>query len=380
MSFEIGAWLEHFPVRERFLYLDHAALAPLPRPVAEAMRRRIEEQELGGDEPFETWRQHTMACRHLGAQLIGCAPEDISLIANTSQGLSLVAEGLGLGAGDEVLVGEEEFAANVAPWLHLERLGVRVVRYPQPDGTIHADAIEPLLTARVKVLTVSWVAFHTGWIAPLDELAALCKARGIFLVVDAIQGLGALQIDMRRLGADAVIADGHKWLLGPEGQGLMALSPRLRDRMVPVLSGWRNVRLERHDFFLHALSFLQDGRRFEPGSNNGVGLAGLAAALDLLSQIGADVIAARIEMLSRLLTRILIAHGWELYSPGSGHPIAGIVAGRPPQVAPRSAVARLRERHVICSVRQGYVRLSPHFYVTKGEMAALDRILEKTGL
>ena len=380
MSFEIGAWLQHFPVRERFLYLDHAALAPLPRPVANAMRHRIEEQELGGDEPFEAWRQHQMACRHLGAQLIGCAPEDISLIASTSQGLSLVAEGLGLGPGDEVLVGEEEFAANVAPWLNLERLGVRVVRYPQPDGRIQASSIEPLLGDSVRVLAVSWVAFHTGWIAPLEELAALCKAHGVFLVVDAIQGLGALQIDMRRLGLDAVIADGHKWLLGPEGQGLMALSPHLRDRIVPVLSGWRNVALERHDFFLHALSFLPDGRRFEPGSANGIGVAGLAAALDLLNQIGADIIAARIEMLSRLLTRILIAHGWELYSPGSGHPIAGIVAGRPQKVAPSSAVERLRERHVICSVRQGYVRFSPHFYVTKGEMAALDRILEKVGL
>ncbi len=380
MSFEIGAWLESFPVRERFLYLDHAALAPLPRPVAEAMRHRIEEQELGGGTPLDAWRQHAMTCRHLGAQLIGCAAEDISLVTSTSVGLSLVAEGLGLGAGDEVLIGEEEFAANVAPWLHLKRLGVRIVRYAQPDGRIRTEAVEPLITASTRVLAVSWVAFHTGWVAPLEELAALCAARGILLVIDAIQGLGAIEINMRRLGAGAVIADGHKWLLGPEGQGLMALSPEIRTRLEPVMSGWRNVELERNDYFLHRLSFFQDGRRFEPGSPNGIGLAGLAAALDLLTQVGPGIISGRIEMLSRLLTRILLAHGWELYSPGSGHPIAGIVAGRPPKVAPQDAVERLRDRHVICSVRQGYVRFSPHFYVTKGEMAALDRILEKAGL
>ncbi len=380
MSFEIGPWLESFPVREHVLYLDHAALAPLPRPVAEAMRHRIEEQELGGDTRWEAWLQHAMTCRHLGAQLIGCAPDDISLVGSTSQGLSLVAEGLGLGAGDEVLIGEEEFAANVAPWLHLERFGVRTVRYSQPDGRIRTEVVERSMTASTKVLALSWVAFHTGWVAPLEELAALCRSRGVLLVIDAMQGLGALEIDMRRLGASAVIADGHKWLLGPEGQGLMALSPEVRARIEPVMTGWRNVELGPNDYFLHELSLLHDGRRFEPGSCNGVGVAGLAAALDVLTQVGPDIIAARIEMLSRLLTRILLAHGWELYSPGSGHPIAGIVSGRPPKVAPGDAVERLRKRHVACSVRQGYVRFSPHFYVTKGEMTALDRILEKAGL
>lgn len=380
MAFDLKRWLGAFPVREHGLYLDHAAVCPLPRPVAEAMRQRIADQELHGHETAQEWRHAHLTCRHLGSQLIGCDPEDISLIRSTSEGLSLVAEGLDWSDGDEVLVGEEEFAANVAPWLGLERRGVRVVRYPQPDGRVDPQALAPLLGPRTRLLAVSWVAFHTGWIAPLEKLAPLCRERNMVLVVDAIQGLGVLPMQMRSMGVDAVVADGHKWLLGPEGAGLMATTPRLRARLHPVLAGWRNVAMASGDLFLRKADPLQDGRRFEPGASNEVGIAGLAAALDLITSVGRDEIQARVETLSRLLTRVLLAHGWDVYSPGAGHPIAGIVATRHPSVPPREAARRLRERRVVCSVRQGYLRLSPHFYITKGELEAFDRILEKVGL
>jgi selenocysteine lyase/cysteine desulfurase len=131
---------------------------------------------------------------------------------------------------------------------------------------------------------------------------------------------------------------------------------------------------------VHRLEYLEDGRRFEPGAGNEVGIAGLAAALDLIAAIGPEVIQARIDVLTRLLTRILVAHGWDVFSPGAGHPIAGIVAGRPPMLTPRDAVKRLAERRVVCSSRQGAVRLSPHFYATRGELEAFDRILEKIGI
>jgi selenocysteine lyase/cysteine desulfurase len=380
MTFDIGRWLPEFPIREQFLYLDHAAVCPLPRPVAEAMRHRIADQEETGYQNFTEWRNHHLTCRHLGAQLIGCAPEDISIVRSTSEGLSLIAEGLEWSEGDEVLVGEEEFAANVSPWLALARRGVQVVRFPQPDGRIDPRAVEERLTDRTRVLAVSWVAFHTGWIAPLAQLGRLCRDAGCLLVVDAIQGLGVLPMDVRALAVDALVADGHKWLLGPEGAGLMATTPELRKRLSPVISGWRNVMRGPDDFFLPRLEYRTDGRRFEPGAANDVGIAGLAAGLDIIVSAEQTNVQARVEMLVRLLTRILIAHGWDVLSPGSGHPTAGIVAARHPTVAPHEAARRLRERRVVCSVRQGYLRLSPHFYVTRGELEALDRILEKVGL
>lgn len=380
VSFELGPWLAEFPIREQYLFLDHAAVCPLPRPVAEAMRQRIAEQEHTGYEKYRDWRNNHLTCRHLGSQLVGCDADDVSIIRSTSEGLSLVAEGYDWAKGDEVLVGEEEFAANVSPWLGLARRGVRVVRFPQPDGRIDPQVVEDHMTEHTRMVTVSWVAFHTGWIAPLAQLGRLCREAGCELIVDAIQGLGVLPMDMNAFGADAVVADGHKWLLGPEGVGLMATTPSLRAKLHPVVSGWRNVRLASGDFFLDRLEPLPDGRRFEPGAANDVGVAGFAGGLDIISSVEVETVQSRVEMLSRTLTRILIAHGWDVFSPGAGHPIAGIVAARHPNVAPREAVRRLHERRVICSVRQGYLRFSPHFYTTRGELEALDRILEKVGL
>ncbi|MCD4748209.1 MAG: aminotransferase class V-fold PLP-dependent enzyme [Thermoanaerobaculales bacterium] len=380
MTFDIGPWLPDFPIRERCLYLDHAAVCPLPRPVADAMRRRIEDQELGGHTLEKNWVNSTLSCRHVGAELIGCAPEDISLIRSTSEGLSLIAEGLTWKEGDEVLLGEEEFAANAAPWLNLKNRGVKIVRFSQPSGRTDPARIEDLITSRTRLLALSWVAFHTGWVAPLEELGTLCRSKGIFLVVDAIQGLGVLPMKMRKFGLDAVVADSHKWLLGPEGAGLMGTSPALRAQLRPVLSGWRNIKRIPGDFFLKEAEFHLDGRRFEPGATNAVGIAGLAAALDLLTTVGPEALENRTIMLNKHLTRILISRGWEVLSPGSGHSVAGIVAARPGGVDPSEARRRLEERHVVCSVRQALVRFSPHFYVTTPELDALGHILTKCGM
>lgn len=380
MPFDLGRWLPEFPIRESCLYLNHAAVCPLPFPVADAMRQQVTDQQQTGYANSKAWRNSELACRHLGSKALGCDSEDITIVRSTSEGLSLIAEGLSWKPGDEVVVGEEEFAANVAPWLNLRDRGVRVIRFKQPDGRINPADVAEKMSDRTRLLSVSWVAFHSGWIAPLHRLAALCREHDALLVVDAIQGLGVMTMNMRALGADAVVADGHKWLLGPEGAGLMATTGALRHELRPALTGWRNIRREPGSLFLDELNFLESGRRFEPGATNTVGVAGLGAALDLLTSVGHEQIQARVEMLSRLLTRILLAHGWDVFSPGSGQPIAGIVAARPSSVAPNEAAERLAQRKVVCSVRQGSVRFSPHFYTTKGELEAFDRILEKVGL
>lgn len=380
MTFDLGRWLPEFPIRENCLYLDHAAVCPLPKSTAQAMRNRVEAQEQGGRRAEADWKNSTLSCRHLGAQLMGCDPEDVSLIRSTSEGLSIIAEGLDWQPGDEVLVGAEEFASNAAPWLNLAHRGVEIRRFPQLNGRIDPHDVKHHLTPRTRVLAVSWVSFHTGWIAPLAALKSLCRETGTALVVDAIQGLGAACLHMRSLGLDAVVADSHKWLLGPEGIGVMGTSPRFRAALRPVLTGWRSVRRRPGSMFLRDLEPLEDGRRFEPGATNSVGIAGLAASLDLLTTVGMDVVTQRVETLNRLLTRILIAHGWEVASPGSGHPALGIVAAKPPAGSAREAVARLEERHVLASAREQLVRFSPHWYTTRGEIEALDRILTKCGL
>ncbi len=377
MPIEIARWLPEFPVREFCLYLNHAAVAPLPARVADAMRARIEEQERGGGRHWDAWRETDLAIRSLAGQLLDVAPADVSIVRSTSEGLSLIAQGLDWDEGDAVLVGEEEFAANVAPWLALERYGVEVRRYPTHGGRIDVDDVVAALVPPVRLLAVSWVAFHTGWVAPVATLAQAAHERGVLVVLDAIQGLGALDATFAELGVDALVADGHKWLLGPEGAGIMATAPELRERLAPVIAGWRNVRHRPHDLFLDALEPLDDGRRFEPGSPASILHAGLAAALDLLLEAGIAEVNERVVANARAVMQVLLRLGWEVGSPGSSNPLAGIVAGRHPFLPPHEVARRLRERSIEVSARQGWVRFSPHFYATAGELDALGVILAK---
>ncbi|MFI5168008.1 MAG: aminotransferase class V-fold PLP-dependent enzyme [Thermoanaerobaculales bacterium] len=377
MPLDLGHWLPEFPVRAHCLYLNHAAVAPLPARVANAMRERIADQEANGSHNWERWRETELSARALAADLVGCRAEDISLVRSTSEGLSLVAQGLPWRKGEAVLLGEEEFAANVAPYLALARRGVGVRRFPTPGGRIEVETVLPLLRPPVKLLALSWVAFHTGWVAPVAELAQAAHERGILVVLDAIQGLGVLPIGFDELGVDALAADGHKWLLGPEGAGILVTRAALRGELHPVLAGWLNIKRPPRDMFLHELHFHEDGRRFEPGAMPNVLIAGLAAALDLLLEVGLDEIHSRVTAHTRTLTHLLLKAGWTVGSPGSAHPIAGIVAARHPFLPSDELARRLRERHIEVTARQGWVRFSPHFYATAGEIEALDVILRK---
>ncbi len=377
MPLDLARWLPEFPVRQHCLYLNHAAVAPLPKRVADAMRTRVGEQESGGSHDWQRWRETELSARAMAAELIGCRAEDVSLVRSTSEGLSLVAQGLSWKKGDAVLVGDEEFAANVAPYLALQRRGVGVRRFATPAGRVVAETVLPLLKPPVRLLALSWVAFHTGWVAPVAELAQAAHERGILVVLDAIQGLGVLPDQLDDLGVDALVADGHKWLLGPEGAGVMATRPALRAALNPVLAGWLNVRRPDHQLFLHDLEFLADGRRFEPGAMPNILVAGLAAALDLLLEAGIGEVHARVVAHARALTHLLLKAGWRVGSPGSAHPIAGIVAARHPVLPSEDVARRLRERHIEVTARQGWVRFSPHFYATAGEIDALGVILGK---
>jgi cysteine desulfurase/selenocysteine lyase len=345
VALDLARWLPEFPVRQHCLYLNHAAVAPLPARVAEAMRGRITEQETSGSRHWDRWKETELSARALASELVGCRPEDISLVRSTSEGLSLIAQGLPWRKGDAVLVGEEEFAANVAPYLALNRRGVAVRRYPTPSGRIELETVVPLLVPPVKVLALSWVAFHTGWVAPVAELAREAHDRKILVVLDAIQGLGVLPDRFVDLGVDALVADGHKWLLGPEGIGIMVTTPQLRAGLQPVLAGWLNVQRPARQFFLH--------------------------------ELGPEEVFDRVVAHARALTQVLLKAGWHVGSPGSAHPIAGIVAARHPFLPADEIARRLRERQIEVTARQGWVRFSPHFYATAGELDALAVILGK---
>ncbi|MGE5717576.1 MAG: aminotransferase class V-fold PLP-dependent enzyme, partial [Acidobacteriota bacterium] len=236
------------------------------------------------------------------------------------------------------------------------------------DGQVTLDDLAAKVDARTRVLAVSWVAFHNGWVFPVEEISKFCRERGILFVLDAIQGLGALPMNVSADGPDVLAADSHKWLLGPEGCATFYVSERARDRVPPLYAGWWNIKHER-GYLDYSLDFFESARRYEPGTLPTANIAGLAASLDLLTEAGLENIRARILGVCDLLRRSLAERGWKITSP---EPLrSGVLAAALPGADCRVLCKRLEDRGVITAPREGSVRFSPHFYNDEKEVGRI---------
>jgi len=348
-----------FPVRRNFVYLNHAAVAPLPRRVADAMLAHVENVR---DRGMADWRGSYAAieaAREKAARIIGASAAEVAFLPNTSWCVNLVAIAFPWREGDNVVIDDMEFPSNAYPWRALESRGVECRVVKNREGRVTADDVAAMVDGRTRVIAVSWVAFHNGWVFPLEELGALCRERGILLFVDAIQGLGALPMDVSRIGVHVLAADGHKWLYGPEGGAIFYVSEEARDRVPAVMGGWWSLRYE--GGYLSGRAKPYDGaRRYEPGTLPIDHVLGLAAGIDLLEDIGRDAVTSRVLELVRALRDGLAARGWKIATPDP--PRSGILSAVPPDGAGnvfRWAKA-LDERGVIVAPREGAIRFSPH--------------------
>ncbi len=356
-----------FPVTRNLAYLNHAGVAPISAPVARAIRAATDECLAWGAHRYDRLLRGVADARRSAARLLDTAPSTIAFVKNTSEGVALVAEGLGLGRGDAVVVPEGEFPANVYPWLNLGRHGVRVHRVPMRDGRIALDAYRAALDLPgVRVLAVSAVAFETGFRNDLAALGQLCRDRDVFFFVDAIQALGCLPLAPAGCGIHALAADAHKWLLGPEGVGLLYVAPDAVDRLHPVVVGWKSVR-EPLAFDRIRFDLRPDAGKFEPGSLPVIALHGLGAAVDLLLEVGVDRIWRRVGQLTARAREALSGRGYTILSSPEPAEQSGIVAFAP-RTGPGGLARRLQDRGVFAAARGGGLRISPHFYNTDSEI------------
>jgi selenocysteine lyase/cysteine desulfurase len=352
------------------VYFNHAAVAPLPRRVAQALEAHNENVRDRGAADWRNWYAKIEAARETAARFVGGKKQEIAFVPSTSWGLNLVAQAFPWKAGDNVVGDDMEFPANVYPWMLLEGRGVEYRRAKSRGGRVCASDVVSACDARTRVVAISWVAFHNGWVYPLDEIGAFCRERGILFVVDAIQGLGALPIDLRSTPADVLVADGHKWLLGPEACAIFFVGEGARERVPPPFGGWWNVRLKT-SYLDYGLDFFEGGRRYEAGTLPTGQIFGLAASLDLLREVGTDEVAARIRQTTEALAAGLTELGWKIASPEPR--LSGILAAVPPAGSPYEAAKRLEAAGIIVSPREGAVRFAPHFY---NDVSEVRRILE----
>jgi selenocysteine lyase/cysteine desulfurase len=363
------------PVTRDWAFLDHAAVAPLTERARRALGEWADDMTHHGVVHEGRWLKQIEEVRRQFGRLLNAEPHDLAFVKNTSEGIGFVAEGLPWRVGDNVVIAAEEYPANVYPWMNLQSRGVEVRRVPSRGARVEIDDLLAALDGRTRLVSLSFVEFASGFRNDLDTIGRLCRERDILFCVDAIQGLGVLPLDVRKTPLDFLAADGHKWLLGPEGAGVFWIRRELVETLHPVSVGWKSV-VGAWDFSTIDFRLEVHAGRWENGTPNISGIVALGASLGLLLEIGIDAIAARVLELTDYLCEKAAEAGLEVFSSRRVADRSGIVSLIVPGVEAREAAKRCRASGVVVNARAGRVRVSPHFYNTQEE---LDRFVNLLG-
>lgn len=355
--------LSEFPILEHGHYANHAGISPWPRSVAQAVMDFAQENAATGPRHYDRWLKRERELKTALAELLNAASAaDIALLKNTTEGICTVAGGIDWRAGDNVVLPVGEFPSNRLPWLALERRGVEIREVDIRTGEPPEAALLAHMDSRTRLLSVSSVQWTDGLRLRLDQLGRHCRDSGVLFFVDAIQQLGALRLDVESCHIDFLAADGHKWLLAPEGVAVLYCRGEAREQLQVSQHGWHMVddpyRFDRTDWRpSHSAS------KFEAGSPNLLGQAALIAAVKLLREVGMKRVEACVEANSTALYQALDGlSGVEPVRALDTKRLSGIVSFKLPGRDPNAVLRVLKERGVTCAIRDGAIRLSPHFY------------------
>jgi selenocysteine lyase/cysteine desulfurase len=367
-----------FNLEPGLIYLNHAAVSPWPERTAIAVQTFAEENARLGSRNYPRWMQTEQAVKQQLQRLINAASADeIALLKNTSEALSVVAWGLPWQQGDNVVITDQEFPSNRIVWESLAPSGVEtraadITTTDNPEAAI-IDRVDD----NTRLLSVSAVQYGTGLKLDLETLGTACRERGVLFCVDAIQSLGAMSFDARACSADFVMADAHKWMLGPEGIALFYCRHEVMEQLSLKQYGWHMVE-DFLDFDRHDWEIAHSARRFECGSPNMTGIHALQASLSLLEETGMPKIGQLVLENSRFIIDFIQEHAetLELITPASDDRHAGIVTFRPRNESAQSLFERLGNENIMCALRGGGVRFSPHYYTPRKQLFKALELLE----
>ncbi|MCS6850189.1 MAG: aminotransferase class V-fold PLP-dependent enzyme [Gemmataceae bacterium] len=370
------AWRAQMPVTRHWVFLDHAAVAPISALAQRALTSYAADVAEHGGVHVARWEEEIERVRRLVARLLNADPLDVAFVKNTSEGIGIVAEGLDWHAGDNVVIAEEEYPANVYPWMNLAHRGVEVRRVASRGNRLHIDDLAAALDRRTRLVSLSFVEFASGFRNDIDRIGSLCRERGILFFVDAIQGLGVLPLDVRASPVDFLAADGHKWLLGPEGAGIFWIRRELVERLHPVGIGWNSV-VGSRDFCRIDFTLKPHAGRWESGTLNVGGISALGASIELLLSVGLKAIEQRVLYLTDLLCESAARAGLQIWSSRQPGDRSGIVSLVVPGVNPRAVVRACRGQGIAINHRAGRIRVSPHGYNQEDEIEYLVATLRR---
>lgn len=374
MSFRMTKIREQFPITKNQTFLNHAAQSPLPQPVADILHKHVEESSNFGITPVE-WRD---GGKPFFAKLIGSKPEEIACIENTSFGLNLVANMLPFSSGSKIVTTDLEFPSVVYPWL-LKSPNLKVHYVKNVDGKILCEDLEKAVDDQTVAIVVSHVEYVNGFRHDLKGLSEIAHEHGAYLIVDAIQSAGALQIDVKRDNVDFLATACYKWLLSPPGAGYLYVKDELVERLKPPFVGWASVKdevFDTADFWdIWNLKLSETASRFEVGSHSVLSFLGAREAIQMLLDYGIANIENRILKLTGYLIETVKDFNLQLQTPEELQYRSGIVNIK--MKKSQEFVERLYRKDIIVSARTQGIRISPHFYNTEEEICTLVEEIRK---
>lgn len=354
---------KEFSLADSIIYLNHAAVAPWPVRTAQAICAFASENQQYGASHYLEWLKIEHELRQLLATLINApSPDDIALVKNTSEGLSMIAYGLDWKQGDNIVIPDCEFPSNRIVWESLKDRGVEVRQVDILSSVPAEQAIINSCDSKTRLVSISSVQYASGFRLDLPVIGEFCHKQGILFCVDAIQSIGALQFDAQSCYADFVVADGHKWMLGPEGIALFYTSAASRNMLSVSEYGWHML-AEPGNFDQREWSISPTARRFECGSPNMLGIFALHASISLLLETGMPQIEQRLLDKTRIMSDFIRHHPqMEILSSLDADRQSGITSFRIRNRPAQRIYQELMTKNIICALRDNAVRFSPHFY------------------
>jgi selenocysteine lyase/cysteine desulfurase len=376
MSDDLARYRADFPITEQCAFLSHAAISPVHRRAAEAVRQHLERVQ---NESFtsygsDMWALLTDLRQRIVTLINASGPDTIALMPNTATGISTVAASLPLQPGDNILVLDGDYPANIYPWLNLTYKGVLTKFVPQHNGGLDIRLLEQRIDRRTRVIALSTVMFATGFRNDIAAVGKLCKERGITFVVDGIQSLGAFPLDVQASHIDFLATGGQKWLLAAPGIGFLYCNPQRMDELVPgAYVGAASV-VDPFNYLDYNLTFPPGADRFHVGTPNFMGIAALHASLCLLQEVGIERISEQILSLVDALINDLTTRGYALCASTAPEHRSGIVVAQVPEG--EAVCKRMSEAGVVVTPRGAGVRVAPHFYNTLEEVLRVGQLLD----
>jgi cysteine desulfurase/selenocysteine lyase len=366
---------QEFPVAQNRIFFDHAKVSPLPNRVREAVAEFVNDASSFGTANYTSWMTRVESVRASFARLINADPGEVAFVKNTSEGISIVANGIDWKPGDNVVVPDIEFPANVYPWWNLKRLGVETRFVHAVDGRVLFDDLTAQVDGRTRLISISSVECNSGFRTDLNRIGVFCKEQGILFCVDAIQSLGVLPMDVKRDHIDFLSADGHKWLMSVEGLGGFYISSEALDQVRPAVVGWNSM-INPNDFMNYDFTLRPGAGRFEEGTFNTMSIQAFGAALSLFHEVGVDTIEKRIMHLGDKILEELGRRNFKVLNSVVPEERSGIVTFTG-ELDLKKLPDFMAENKVSLTVRDGMVRLSPHFYNSENEIDRCFDLLDR---